>query len=155
MSANPVLSAAIPMNPDQQLIRQWQANPGVVEVTSNPFAVALGTQLEQVDATEGRVALRFNPGPLFIQGAGVLQGGAITAMLDFAMAFATLAQIQDGQSCASICLTTSFLRPATAGRLKAVGQVTKRGRQIVFASAELFNESDVLVASATSTLAVG
>lgn len=143
------------MNPDQVLIRAFQSSGVPIDVDSNPLAVALGMCLKQVDAVGGVVELGFKPGSLFIQGAGVIQGGAITTMLDFAMAFATLACLPDGRSCASVNLNTSFMRPARASNLTCVGRVTKRGRQIAFASAELLDDCGGLVASATSALAVG
>lgn len=143
------------MNPDQALIRAFQSTGLPMEVDSNPLAVALGMHLLRVDVNTEQIELGFRPDPIFIQGAGVIQGGAVTAMLDFAMAFVTLAQGQDGQSCASINLNTSFVRPARAGQLRCVGSLVKRGRQIVFASAELFTDDGVLVATATSALAVG
>jgi acyl-coenzyme A thioesterase PaaI-like protein len=79
-------------NPDQALIHRFLAAPSQpLRINSNPMALALGMQLLRVDAAAGVVELAFTPDPLFIQGTGVLQGGAVTAMLDFAMAFATLA----------------------------------------------------------------
>ncbi|HPP99180.1 MAG TPA: PaaI family thioesterase, partial [Ottowia sp.] len=99
--------------------------------------------------------LAFAPDPLFIQGTGVLQGGAVTAMLDFAMAFATLAALPVGGSCATVNLNTAFLRPAPRGRYLAVGEVERRGRQLAFTHARLLREDDgQTVATATSTLAL-
>lgn len=99
--------------------------------------------------------LAFAPDPLFIQGTGVLQGGAVTAMLDFAMAFATLAHLPVGGSCATVNLNTAFLRPAPQGRYIAVGEVERRGRQLAFTHARLLREEDrAVVATATSTLAL-
>ena len=143
-------------NPDQALIHRF-VNGGSrpMAFDANPMARALGAELRAADLVAGTVELAFAPDPLFIQGTGVLQGGAVTAMLDFAMAFATLAQLPVGASCATVNLNTAFLRPAPQGRYIAVGEVERRGKQIAFTHARLLREADrQVVATATSTLAV-
>jgi len=73
-------------NPDQALIQRFLASDRQpMAFDANPMAVALGASLLAVDVEAGRVELRFAPQGLFIQGTGVLQGGAVTAMLDFAI----------------------------------------------------------------------
>lgn len=143
-------------NPDQALIHRFLAAPDQpLPIDSNPMAIALGMQLLRVDAGAGVVELAFAPDPLFIQGTGVLQGGAVTAMLDFAMAFATLAHVPVGHSCATVNLNTAFLRPAPQGRYLALGEVERRGRALAFTHARLLRAEDrQVVATATSTLAL-
>ena len=157
-------------NPDQALIHRFVQDGGrPMAFDANPMARALGTELRAADLQAGRVTLftsdrgsavagmtlAFEPDPLFIQGTGVIQGGALTAMLDFAMAFATLAQMPVGGSCATVNLNTAFLRPAPQGRYLALGEVERRGRQLAFTHARLLREDgEVLVATATSTLAL-
>ena len=143
-------------NPDQALIHRFRSQAGgPLPVDSNPMAVALGAALLGVDAAAGVVELSFEPAALFIQGTGVLQGGAVTAMLDFAMAFATLAHLPPDHSCATVNLNTAFLRPAPHGRYVAVGEVERRGKALAFTHARLLREADrQVVATATSTLAV-
>ena len=143
-------------NPDQALIHRFLAAPDQpLPIDSNAMAMALGMQLLRVDAASGVVELAFAPDPLFIQGTGVLQGGAVTAMLDFAMAFATLAHVPAGYSCATVNLNTAFLRPAPQGRYIAVGEVERRGKALAFTHARLLRAEDrQAVATATSTLAL-
>ena len=87
---------------------------------------------------DGRAVLRFTPEPIWTIGAGVVQGGIVTAMLDMAMAFAS-----NGLSTATI--TIDILRPAT-GRLTATGEVTKMGRRLLFATGELHDDDGRLIA---------
>ena len=143
-------------NPDQALIHRFIADGSrPMAFDANPMARALGAELRAADLQAGTVTLAFAPDPLFIQGTGVLQGGAVTAMLDFAMAFATLAALPVGGSCATVNLNTAFLRPAPRGRYLAVGEVERRGRQLAFTHARLLHEGDgQTVATATSTLAL-
>lgn len=87
--------------------------------------------------------LRFTTEPQWTIGNGVVQGGIVTAMLDMAMAFAS-----NGLSTASI--TVDILRPAT-GRLTATGTTTKKGRRLLFATAELHDDEGRLIARGNQT----
>lgn len=155
-NGNRMSHSAIFSNPDQALIHRFLHEGGhPLPFDANPMARALGSQLLSTDTGQGCVQLAFEPDPLFIQGTGVLQGGAVTAMLDFAMAFAALARLPVGQSCATVNLNTAFLRPAPQGLYLAVGEVERAGRSMVFTHARLLRASDrTVVATATSTLAV-
>jgi uncharacterized protein (TIGR00369 family) len=144
-------------NPDQALIHQFLAGGGApLAMNSNPLARALHCELLRADTERGSVEIAFDPDPLFIQGTDVVQGGTVSAMLDFAMAFAVLARVPVGASCATVNMNTSFLRPAPHGRYRAIGEVERCGRTLAFAHARLVREEmDVVVATATSTLALG
>jgi len=143
-------------NPDQALIHRFLAAGGQpLAMDSNPLSRALHCELLRVDATAGIVEVGFEPDPLFIQGTDVVQGGAVSAMLDFAMAFAVLARIPVGGSCATVTMTSSFLRPAPRGRYRAVGEVERCGRTLAFARASLLcGRRDDLIATASSSLAI-
>ena len=143
-------------NPDQALIHRFvQQGGGAMPIDSNPMAKALRSTLLRVDRERGEVDIGFEPDDLFIQGTGVLQGGAVTAMLDFAMAFAVLAKLPPQGSCATTNLNTSFLRAAPQGRYRAIGVVDRCGRTMAFARAQLLEEaSGKLVATASSSLVV-
>ncbi len=92
---------------------------------------------------DGCAVLRFTTEPQWTIGNGVVQGGIVTAMLDMAMAFAS-----NGLSTASI--TVDILRPAT-GRLTATGTTTKKGRRLLFATAELHDDEGRLIARGNQT----
>lgn len=143
-------------NPDQALIHRFvQQGGGAMPIDSNPMAKALRSTLLRVDRERGEVDIGFEPDDLFIQGTGVLQGGAVTAMLDFAMAFATLASLPPQASCATVNLNTSFLRPAPQARYIATGTVDRCGKTLAFTQARLAHaDTRQIVATATSSLAV-
>lgn len=149
-------AAAPEMVPDQALLRRFVAAGGEpLAGDSNPLAIALGCRIVRVDPQDGAVELAYEPDALFVQGTGVLQGGAVSAMLDFAMAYAVLAALPDGGSCATASMTTSYLRPAPQGAYRAIGILERAGRTLAFARAELRRaQDDAVVATATSTLAV-
>ncbi|MEM9519774.1 MAG: PaaI family thioesterase [Actinomycetota bacterium] len=98
---------------------------------------------EVLEHGDGRAVLRFTPEPIWTIGQGVVQGGIVTAMLDMAMAFAS-----NGLSTATI--TVDILRPAI-GQLTATGIVTKHGRRLLFATAELHDADGRLVARGNQT----
>lgn len=143
-------------NPDQERIHGFQAAGGrPMPMETNPLLRALRAELRRVDQERGLVELGFDPDPLFIQGTDVVQGGAVSAMLDFAMAFALLARLAPSQSCATVTMTSSFLRPAPRGSYRTIGEVERAGRTLAFASGRLLRAEDgAVVATATSTLAV-
>lgn len=117
----------------------------------NPMALMLGAKI--VDAQPDFVAMEFEPSERLLQGGGVLQGGAVTAMLDFAMAFATLTGISSGGTCGTVSLSVSFLRPAEVGRYRAEGRIERRGKSMAFAKARLLVDgTEALIATATSVL---
>lgn len=145
------------MNTDQVLLHQFAASPATqpVPMATNPMLRLLNTRLARVDRTAGRVELHFEPGEECLQGHGVVQGGAVSAMLDFAMAFAALAKLDGSQSATTANLNVSFLRSAQAGSpLVAVGEVDRAGRSLVFTSGRLSDSRGQLIATATSTLPV-
>ncbi len=144
-------------NADQALIHRFMAGDGSpLPMGSNPLARALRAELRCVDAARQQVVVEFEPDPLFIQGTGVLQGGAVSAMLDFAMAFAVLARVPAGVSCATVTMTSSFLRAAPEGRYRAVGEIERCGKTLAFAHARLSrcDADETAVATASSTLAL-
>ncbi len=146
-----------PPNPDQIALKRFAREPGApAGFSANPLAAALGTRMLAVDERAGLVRLAFAPDAIFVQGAGVLQGGAIGAMLDFAMAFAVLAALPEGQTCSTANVNVSFLRAAPRGDYVASGVISRRGSRLAFTRASVYaaDAPERLVATATSTLAI-
>jgi uncharacterized protein (TIGR00369 family) len=142
-------------NPDQGLLRSFDPACGKpLAIDSSPFALALGAQLHRLDRERGLIELHFTPGEQFLQGAQVIQGGAVTAMLDFAMGFAGLAAVGQGQTIATATINVAFLRAAKAGTYLAIGEIERKGRNLIFTQGRLFQPGAEPVASATSTLLV-
>ncbi len=140
------------LNPDRARIREFLAGPGVpLPFNSSPLLLALGTTI--MEASSGRILLRFEPAPLFMQGASVVQGGAVSAMLDFAMAAAIMTTLDDSVHFATASLTVSFLSAVKPGALLAEGEVDRIGRRNGFAHASLRAEQgDAILATASSVL---
>ena len=143
------------MNDDQALIRRFQSKPlEQARIQTSPLADALGGRITGIDPAGNWIELSFEPGAFFFQAEQVIQGGATATMLDFAMAFAALAVLPDGQSVTTVNLNISYLRAAKAGPLRALAEVERRGRTLIFTRARLLQDDDAPVATGTSTLSV-
>ena len=97
-----------------------------------------------VEEVDGRCVIRFTPEPTWTLGNGVVQGGIVTAMLDMAMAIAA-------RGCSTATITIDILRPVTGPVITATGVVDKRGKRLLFASAELHDAEGRLVARGNQT----
>lgn len=139
-------------NPDRERIREFLNAPETpMAFDTSPLLAALGTSI--LDAGNGRIVLRFEPDVIFLQGANAVQGGAVSAMLDFAMAAAIMTRLDDTIHFATASLTVSFLAAVKPGRLLAEGEVDRLGRRNGFARASLRGEGDdTILATASSVL---
>jgi len=139
-------------NPDRMRVRAFLAGAGTpLAFDSSPLLAALGTSI--VAATTGRITLQFEPSSLFLQGASVVQGGAVSAMLDYAMAAAIMTALDDSIHFATAGLTVSFLAMVKPGVLIAEGEVDRLGRRNGFARAHLrAKANEAILATASSVL---
>jgi uncharacterized protein (TIGR00369 family) len=144
------------MTSDHALIHHFAAKggPTPVPLLETLMTRALNTYLVRVDMEAGLVVLHFTPGETFLQGHGVVQGGAVAAMLDYAMAFAAMSKIDLTRTVVTANLNVSFLRSAQAGLLMAFGEVERVGKTLAFTRAKLCDSEGRLIATATSTLPI-
>jgi uncharacterized protein (TIGR00369 family) len=70
------------------------------------------------------------------------QGGLFTALCDEAMALALFTVLDENEGIATISESTSFLQGIRKGRIKAVGRVVKRGRNVAFLEGIVTNSDD-------------
>ena len=114
---------------------------------------ALGARL--INGGLGIVELSFEAPLTSLQGNGVVSGGTLMTMLDYAMAFAVLSTLPCGQTCATTSITVNMQAAAKPSLLKVKATVERVGRQIAFARAELHDpQREVLIASSSATLVV-
>lgn len=83
-----------------------------------------------------------------LNGRGVVQGGAIMTLADFAYAGAVNGS---GVTGVSLNCTTNFIRPGMGKELKAVCRKVSQGRKTAVYSVEVFNEDGKLAATASIT----
>src|SRR4051812_6894980 len=84
-------------------------------IRHSPFAQSLEASIVRIDLEKKVLRARFKPGPEYMQGAGVLQGGILATMLDFSMAFITLGVLPEELSCATAQLNIHYLKAAQPG----------------------------------------
>jgi uncharacterized protein (TIGR00369 family) len=140
-------------NADHALLHAYLRRGVAGQMASSPLLEALGASLDHHDSKTGQLRMTFAPAPMFRQGAGVVQGGALAAMLDYVMAFAGMAAVGAERSVTTTSMTTNFLASATDITFHATGEIEKAGRRLVFVRARL-EAGDKAVASASSTLLV-
>src|SRR5262245_58858751 len=114
-----------------------------------PFARLHGLELEF--AEPGHAVLTMKVRDDLKQYHGVVHGGAIATLIDSTTAFAIITLLKEDERTTTIDLTISYLRPLTDGVAKASARVLRAGGRIIAVSAEVFDESDNLVATALST----
>jgi len=141
------------VNTDRALVLRFLQGGGQPLALDNPLGSELAGMILELDTERGGARLAFTPEARFLQGAQMLQGGIGAAMLDFAMAFAAYA-VLDQQSFASASLNVHLLRPAGPGRYIASGRIVRKGRRLVFATAELASDDGQLVATGSSVLSL-
>jgi uncharacterized protein (TIGR00369 family) len=111
----------------------------------------------------GRTTWRMTADERFANPGGIMQGGVLGAFCDSAMGasavtFSRSRPEHQGRaiSCANVEMKTSFFRAVpTGGALRCVATVASGGDRVVFCEAEVRDDSDRLVAKATSTYVIG
>jgi uncharacterized protein (TIGR00369 family) len=121
-------------------------------IDSSPLLKALKCQI--VEASEKRIRLSFQPDAAYVQGNGVVCGGIVATMLDFALAFAGLTTCDEGESAVSISLNVNFLGPVMPGAVIVEAILATNGFRIAQAEAKLFGPDGSVLATATSPLAM-
>jgi uncharacterized protein (TIGR00369 family) len=143
-----------PVNTDRDLVLELlRSGAAPVPLTGSPLARELAGEVLELSAHAGQAVLAFAPPARFAQGAGVLQGGIVTALLDFAMAFAAHAKLStDERGFSTASLNVHFLRPAPPARYIARGRIVRSGRKLLFAEAALSGAAGELIATASAVL---
>ncbi|GMG92324.1 PaaI family thioesterase [Cupriavidus metallidurans] len=116
-----------------------------------PAARLLG--LEVVGATRGTVSLSFNADKAFLNPAGKVQGGMLSAMLDEAMSIATLTSLDQGEHALTMEMKVQFIAAAREGAIRAEGRLIALGDRVAFVEADLLQEGK-LIAKGNTTLLV-
>jgi uncharacterized protein (TIGR00369 family) len=116
-----------------------------------PVCATLGFSLEEV--AHGRAVFCLVPGEEHYNPIGSVHGGVYATLLDSAAGCAVQSTLPPGMGYTSLDLAVKFLRPVTVdtGTIRAVGSVLTSGRRTALAEAHLYDETDRLLAHATST----
>ncbi len=104
-------------------------------------------------AADATTVWRMRVDERFLNPAGIVQGGFLSAMMDSAMGASAVLSVKDRKVyVANTEMKSSFLRPARNGdTLTCTASVMKPGKVVAFLSARVVDEEDNLVATASST----
>jgi uncharacterized protein (TIGR00369 family) len=116
-----------------------------------PVTRLLGWTLLSIDPGRGEIRVRFEAKPDFLNPAGTVQGGILSAMLDDTMGPAAVALLGGNRFTQTLELKTSFYRPARPGPIVGFGRVAHRGRDLLFLEGTLSDGEGKSLAAATST----
>lgn len=120
-----------------------------------PLAESLKAEILDMDAASGTASLAFEPSDRFLQGGGVIHGGIVSTMLDYALAMAGFSRLPPGKSFGTVSLTVHFLKPVMPGRQIVKARIDRLGSTMLFASAELAREGhEQPLATATAVMAI-
>ncbi len=114
------------------------------------FTQLVGTELS--NAEEGRATISLKAEERHLNPSGTVHGGAISTLIDAAMAEALNTMIEEGEQPFTIQITVNYMKPGKPGRLTSTAQVRKGGERITIVEAEVMQEDeDEVIALATGT----
>jgi acyl-coenzyme A thioesterase PaaI-like protein len=100
------------------------------------------------------VQLGFELAQCHCQGNGVVQGGVLAVLLDFAIAFAVMTRLPLGAGAGTVTLTTQMLRAAGPGPGTVGGRIERLGRTLAFGAADCAPRTAGVIATATAVIAM-
>ena len=119
-------------------------------ITMPPVAKLLGWRLLDARPEDGWLKLGFEGKPEFLNPAGFVQGGILSAMLDDTMGPAVLVMTEGRSYTTTVSLTVNFLSPAKPGPIIGEAQVTQLGKSIAFVEGKLMAADGTVLATATA-----
>lgn len=114
-----------------------------------PFARLIGIEFEDVKA--GSATLALDVREELKQNHGVVHGGVVASLIDSAAAFAVISVLSPDEKATTADLTISYLRPLTKGRTRCTARIVRAGRRLIVVSAELWDDTGNLAATALTT----
>jgi len=115
-----------------------------------PIALLLNMRPTKVD--HGLAVFECIPDESVYNPIGLVHGGLVCTLADSVAGCAVHTTLEPGARYTSIDITVNYLRPVTlaSGTLIATGRVTKPGRRVALATADVTDGAGRLVATATS-----
>ena len=89
-----------------------------------------------------------------LQESGVVQGGLIVTLVDYAFYRAVKSRLSPGERSVTVELKVNFIAPAANGELTATARVVSSGRHVVVVEGEVTDDRQVLIARGLSTYLV-
>ena len=116
-----------------------------------PAARLLGWTLLELDVEKKSIKVGFDGKPDFLNPAGNIQGGILSAMLDDTMGPIVVAATGGAAFPTTINLHVHFIRPVKPGPISVTAEITNMGKQLVFLEGQLFDSAGKLCTRATAS----
>jgi acyl-CoA thioesterase len=125
-------------------VSEPRTDPGV-----GPIAALLG--IRRASMADGRSVFEVTIRPDHMNPHGVVHGGVVYTLADFAMGGALTSVLEPGERCATLELKINYLGPALAGDLRAEACVVARSRRVAVMEARVYDEAQRPLALATGS----
>ena len=112
-------------------------------ISCAPFEKLLN--MEIVEAKNGRAILKMPFYIQYAQGAGLMHGGALTALADTAVVMAIKSILDKGTHFATIEMHGKFLKPVIKGIITAKAEIYKKDGRILKGKADVLNDEGIKV----------
>lgn len=122
------------------------------EIPGAPVAQVLG--FEVVEAEEGRVVIEIEASEKLHNPMGTLHGGILGDIADAAMGLSFISTLAEDELFTTVELKLNFLKPIFESKLRAEGQIIKKGGTVGLLECYIYDEKKSLVAHSTSTCMV-
>lgn len=119
-------------------------DPGV-----GPLAAVLGIRRRSMGDGRARFDLTVAPGHM--NPHGVVHGGVIYTLVDYAMGGAMVSRLGPGERCATLEVKINYLAPVTAGEVSAEAVLVERTKRVGVLEARVHAGDGRLVAVATGS----
>ena len=112
--------------------------------------------IELSEAEEGRAVVSMRPGDRHLNPGGTVHGGAISTLVDVAMADALNTTLADeAERPVTVEMKVNYMAPGKPGVIVSTAQVRKGGKRVTVVEAEVVQKEDEgVVALATCTYTV-
>ena len=104
-------------------------------IDGSPFGQWWGYRVEELGPGRARLLLPFQRN--FERPGGVLQGGCAMTLADVAFWIAGMTVLGEDASPMTLQMSSSFLRPAMRGDLRAEARILRSGRRILYGEASV------------------
>jgi uncharacterized protein (TIGR00369 family) len=123
-------------------------------IPAPPIAKLMGFSIQEIG--EGRVVFTCELDESLYNPIGTVHSGLVCTLADTVIGCSVHTLLEPGVGYTSIDLSVSYLRPVHADgtALRATGLVTRPGRRVAFANAEIVDASGKVVATASGSVLI-
>ncbi|MBN6886301.1 uncharacterized protein (TIGR00369 family) [Cytobacillus horneckiae] len=119
------------------------------DLPSAPIAELLGMNVTEVEV--GKVVIEMETSERMYNPMGTLHGGVMCDIADAAMGYAFATTLADDELFTTVEIKLNFLKPIWKSKLRAIGQLIKKGSSVGLLECNVYDEKNSLVAHSTST----